>query len=84
MKPGSGERREKGVGELLGEMGRERRALRGKRTAIALLRISSFLCLVPAFASLIGYIPYTPGPFAILIITSVIGFVISVLEDRHP
>lgn len=69
---------------MIGEMGRERRALRAKETAIALLRVSAFLCLVPALASLAGYIPYAPGPSAVMIVASLAGFAVSVLEARRP
>ena len=71
------------MGDLIGEMGRERRALRAKGAAIALLRISAFLCLVPALASLTGYIPYAPGPSAVMIVAAIAGFVVSVLEARR-
>jgi len=80
----SSEGRERRVGDLIGEMGRERRALRAKGAAVSLLRVSAFLCLVPALASLLGYIPYASGPSAIMIIASVVGFVVSVLEARRP
>lgn len=79
-----GERPEKRVGDLIGEMGRERRALRAKQAAVVLLRVSAFVCLIPAFASLTGYIPYAPGPSAVMIVASVAGFVVSVIEARHP
>ncbi len=84
MKPGSGDRPEKRVGDLIGEMGRERRALYAKGVTIALLRVSAFLCLVPVLASLTGYIPYAPGPSAVMIAAAVAGFVVSVLEARRP
>ncbi len=84
MKPDSGDGRAKRVGDLIGEMGRERRALRAKGAAVALLRISAFVCLVSAVASLAGYIPYAPGPSAVLIIASIVGLAISVLEARRP
>lgn len=84
MKPGSSDRQEKKVGDLIGEMGRERRALRAKWAAVALLRVSAFLCLVPALASLTGYIPYAPGPSGVMIAASVAGFVTSILEARRP
>ena len=80
----AGDGREKRVGDLIGEMGRERRALRAKGAAVALLRVSAFLCLVPAVAGLLGYIPYAPGPSAIMIVASVVGFAVSVLEARRP
>jgi hypothetical protein len=84
MKPGLGDRGEERVADLIGEMGRERLALRAKGAAIALLRISAFLCLIPAFASLAGcVIPYAPGPSAIMISASIAGFAVSVLEDRR-
>jgi hypothetical protein len=84
VKPGLDDQRGKRVGDLIGEMGRERRALRARRAAVALLRISAFLCLVPALASLGGYIPYAPGPAVIMIIASITGLFVSVLEARRP
>ncbi len=72
-------------GEVIGEMGRERLALRAKKTAVILLGISSSLCLVFALASLAGYIiPHAVGPSIVLIIASIAGFVASALEARRP
>ena len=82
MKSGPSDKRGKRVGDLIGEMGRERRALRAKGAAVMLLRISAFLCLVPALASLTGYIPYAAGPSAVMIGASIAGFVVSVLEEN--
>ena len=84
MKPDPGEKGAKKAGDLIGEMGRERRALRAKRAAVVLLCISAFACLLLALASLTGYIPYAPGPAAVMIVASVAGFVVSVLEARRP
>ena len=75
---GRGER----VEDLIGEMGRERRALRAKGVAVTLLRVSAFLCLVPALASLVGYITYAPGPSAVMVGASIAGFIVSVLEEN--
>ncbi len=81
MSSGPSDRRGKRVGDVIGEMGRERRALRAKGAAVTFLRISAFLCLIPALASLTGYIPYAPGPAVVMIGASVVGFVVSVLEE---
>ncbi len=74
----------KRAGELIGEMGRERLALRAKRTAVLLLGTSSSLCLLSALLSLAGYLPYALGPSVVLIVTSVAGFTTGILESRHP
>jgi hypothetical protein len=74
----------KKAGELIGEMGRERMALRAKRTAVVLLGISSFLCLISALLSLAGYLPYAVGPSVVLMVASATGFVASALESRGP
>ena len=72
----------KNAGEAIGEMGRERVALRAKRTAVVLLAVSSFLCLSSALLSLAGYLPHAVGPSIVLIAASAMGFVTSVLESR--
>ena len=74
----------KRAGELIGEMGRERLALRAKRTAVLLLGISSSLCLLSALLSLTGYLPYALGPCIVLIVASVAGFTTGILESRLP
>ena len=74
----------KRAGELIGEMGRERLALRAKRTAVLLLGTSSSLCLLSALLSLAGYLPYALGPSVVLIVTSVAGFTTGILESRDP
>jgi hypothetical protein len=74
----------KSVEEVIGEMGRERLALRAKRTAVVLLGVSSLLCLISALASLTGYLPYAVGPSIVLIVASAAGFAASILESRHP
>lgn len=74
----------KKVDELIGEMGQERVALRAKRTTIVLLSASSFACLLMAFASLAGVIPYAVGPAVVLIVTAAIGFLLAVSESRQP
>ena len=70
--------------EVIEEMGRERMALRAKRTAVLLLAISSFLCLIPALLSLGGYLPHALGPSIVLMAASAAGFVASVVESRGP
>ena len=74
----------KKAGEAIGEMGRERMALRAKRTAVVLLAISSFLCLIPALLSLAGYLPHGVGPSIVLMVASATGFVAAALESRRP
>ena len=64
-------------------MGRERLALRCKTTLVVLLRVSASLCLTASFATLMGYLPYAVGPAVVLLVTSVIGFVASILEAQH-
>ena len=75
-------RQAKSVDTLIGEMGRERIALRAKRTTIVLLLVSSMLCLFSAFASLTGIIPYAVGPSVVLILTAVVGLVLAAIESR--
>lgn len=72
----------KKAGEVIGEMGRERVALRAKKTAVVLLGVSSFLCLISALLSLAGYLPHAVGPSIVLIVASATGFTASVLESR--
>ncbi len=72
------------VGEVVGEMGRERRALRAKKTAVLLLWASSFVCLASALLSLAGYLPYAVGPSVVLIVASVVGFAAGVFESSRP
>jgi hypothetical protein len=72
----------KKAGEVIGEMGRERMALRAKRTAVVLLGISSFLCLISALLSLAGYLPYAVGPSVVLMVASATGFVASAIESQ--
>ena len=72
----------KKAGEVIGEMGRERVALRAKKTAVVLLGVSSFLCLISALFSLAGYLPHAVGPSIVLIVASAAGFTACVLESR--
>jgi hypothetical protein len=74
----------KKAGEVIGEMGRERMALRAKNTAVVLLTSSSFLCLISALLSLAGYLPHAVGPSVVLIVASASGLVAAVLESRGP
>ena len=71
------------VGEVIGEMGRERLALRAKRTATLLLGTSSSLCMLSALLSFTGYLPYALGPSIVLMVASVAGFATIILESRH-
>ena len=71
------------VGEVIGEMGRERLALRAKRTATLLLGTSSSLCMLSALLSFAGYLPYALGPSIVLVAASVAGFATIILESRH-
>lgn len=75
-------RRTKSVDALIGEMGRERIALRAKRTTVVLLLVSSLLCLFMAFASLSGIIPYALGPAVVMVLATVVGLVLAVVESR--
>lgn len=72
------------VDELIGEMGRERVALRAKKTTIILLLISSVVCLLSAAASLTGLLPYAVGPSVVMICVSVVGFVLAYVENLSP
>ena len=72
----------KKAGEVIEDMGRERMALRAKRTAVLLLMISSFLCLIPALLSLAGYLSHALGPSVVLMAASATGFVASAVESR--
>ncbi len=79
-----GERDEiESVDDVIGRMGRERIALRAKRTTIVLLSASSLVCLFTALASLLGYIPYAVGPPVVLMVTAVVGFSLAVIEARR-
>ncbi len=69
---------------LISSMGRERMALRARKTTVALLRIASFVCLGVVALSLIGYAPYSLGPILVLIATAVVGLILSVLERPRP
>ena len=72
------QRREKarGVDGLIGEMGRERVALRAKKFTLFLLLASSMACLLSA-ASLTGYLPYAIGPSVVMVCVSVVGFALA-------
>ena len=69
---------------MIGEMGRERVALRAKRFTVLLLLVSSVVCLLSAAASLSGYLPYAVGPSVVMIGASVVGFVLAYVESRSP
>ena len=77
-------RKARSVDDLIGEMGRERVALRAKRTTIFLLLVSSVVCLLSAAASLTGYLPHAIGPSVVMIGASVVGFVLAYVETRSP
>ncbi len=79
--------RTKSADALIGEMGRERVALRAKRTTIVLLLVSSMVCLFSALASLTGVIPSIPyaiGPAVVMILASIVGLVLAAVESRSP
>ena len=80
------QRREKarGVDGLIGEMGRERVALRAKKFTLFLLLASSMACLLSAAASLTGYLPYAIGPSVVMVCVSVVGFALAYVEARNP
>ena len=71
------------VGAVVGRMGRERRALLASKTAVVLLQVCAFLCLLLAAASLAGYLPHAVGPALVLTAASVVGFVLAALEARR-
>ena len=83
MRPDVKHEKGESVGDLIGEMGRERLALRCKTTLVVFLRVSASLCLTSAFASFMGSLPYAVGPAVALLVASVIGFVASILEARY-
>jgi hypothetical protein len=70
------------VGAVVGRMGRERRALLATKTAVVLLQVCAFLCLLLAAASLAGYLPRAVGPALVLTAASVVGFVLAAIEGR--
>lgn len=70
------------AGDVVGQMGRERRALLARKTAVVLLQVCAFLCLISAAASLAGYLPRAVGPALVLAVASAAGFVLSVIEAR--
>ncbi len=72
------------VDDLIEEMGRERIALRAKKTTIFLLIASSVVCLLSAAASLAGFLPYAVGPSVVMICASVVGFLLAYIESRNP
>ena len=72
------------VDDLIGEMGRERVALRAKKTTIFLLLVSSLFCLLSAAASLTGYLPYAVGPSVVMVCASVVGLLLAYIEGRNP
>jgi hypothetical protein len=71
------------VGAVVGRMGRERRALLASKTAVVLLQVCALLCLLPAAASLAGYLPRAVGPALVLTAASVVGFVLAAIEARR-
>lgn len=72
------------VEDLIGEMGRERVALRARKTTAVLLVICAFMCLSVSLASFAGWLPYAPGPALVLTATAAVGFVLAVVEARTP
>ncbi len=74
----------KSADALISSMGRERMALRARKTTVALLRIASFVCLGVVALSLTGYAPYSLGPILVLTVTGVVGLILSVLERPRP
>lgn len=84
MKRDLGNEKTRKVDDLIGEMGRERVALRAKRATIFLLIASSMVCLLSAAASLTGYLPYAVGPSVVMICASVVGFLLAHIESRNP
>ena len=70
------------IGAVVNRMGRERRTLLASKTAVALLQVCAFLCLLLAVASLAEYIPRAVGPALVLTAASVVGFVLAAFEAR--
>ena len=83
MRPDVKHEKGESVGDLIGEMGRERLALRCKTTLVVLLCVSASLCLVLAFASLTGYLPYAVGP-AVALLVGCLGDRLRSLYPRSP
>ncbi|MGB3683358.1 MAG: hypothetical protein WA990_12860, partial [Rubrobacteraceae bacterium] len=82
MKKDQGREEARGVDDLIGEMGRERVALRAKRATVILLLASSVVCLLSAAGSLGGFLPYAVGPSVVMIGASAVGFVLAYTESR--
>ena len=70
------------VGAIIREMGRERMALRARKTTVVILLVCSLLCLSSALASLTGFIPYAVGPAMVLLAASAVGFILAAIEAR--
>jgi hypothetical protein len=84
MKQESEQDEVKKVGDAIGEMGRERMALRARKTTIVLSQTASLVCLALAAASLTGYIPHAVAPSILLILIATGGFAFSIIEGRSP
>ncbi len=73
------------VGDLISGMGRERMALRAKKTAVLLTVTCSFTCLATALAGFTGYVlPHAVGPAVVFLVAGISGFVVSVSLAGRP
>ena len=73
------------IGDLISGMGRERMALRAKKTTVVLTVICSFICLATALAGFTGYVlPHAVGPATVFLLVAVTGFVLSVTVAGRP
>ncbi len=84
MKQGPEQDEVKKVGDVIGEMGRERMDLRARKTTIVLAQAASLVCLALAIASLAGYMPHAVAPSILLILIAAGGFAFSIIEGRRP
>ena len=68
------------VGDLISGMGRERMALRARKTTVLLTTVCSFVCLGTALGGYTGYVlPQATGPATIFLLAALVGFVLSVV-----
>ena len=73
------------VGDLISGMGRERMALRARKTTVLLTVICSFTCLATALAGFTGYVlPHATGPAIVFLIAGISGFVVSISLAGRP
>ena len=74
-----GKERGTDVGDLISGMGRERMALRARKTTVFLTAACSFVCLGTAAGGYTGFVfPQAAGPATIFLVVALVGFVLSV------